>query len=150
MAAGDVIIQHGGALYIDNAAGSLTDWSSDATDVTVTSDLVRGSYFVLSSPAQLQTQGTLPYAASVQFSFIRKEGASALDGMLKAWRFGTDVARTVEVYSPDTGTGSHKVSGEFVLSSPGPLAAHTAGQGNAGTGQASLASHGAITYSVVA
>ena len=151
MAAGDVIIAHGGVFKLDNAAGSLTDYTSDVQNVTA--DIVKkrgGGYHIASTVWEQQViSDDTPKAATVSVTFVDSEGAAELGGILRAWHHGSDEARTVEVYDPDANAGSKKVSGEFVLQTPGVHIQKNAGSGNVRTATANMRGNGTIAYTVI-
>lgn len=153
MAAGDVIIMHGGDFRLDNAGGTLTDYTSDMADVSVSVTLMRGSYHVASALSPKQTLN-VPYSWTVNVTGLRKEGATGLQGIVSAWLNsmlgGSDELRSVQVSSPDTGTGSHQITGEVALQNPGETIKHTPGSGDAGKFSFVLNGDGNLTYQVVA
>ena len=152
MAAGDLIISHGGVFKMDNAAGSLTDYSDDVQDCTADIKVKRGNgYHVASTEWEQQViSDDLPKAATASVKFVDTEGATDLGGALRAWHMNaTDAARTIEVYDPDATAGSKKISGEFVLVNPGVMIQKSAGSGNARTASASFKGHGTIAYTVI-
>jgi hypothetical protein len=154
-----VLLQNPGVVKIDNAAGTLADISDQVVSCTLTHNMTVGSYHVISTQWQQQTQGALPKVFELSLTIIKDDTATtgAYD-IIQDWCTGTATAstaqietglKTVELYDPDAGIGSEKWTGEFMLVSAGAPVTKNASSGDAQQLTVTLRSHNAVTRTTV-
>ena len=115
---------HDFVFKLDNAAGTLTDYSAVITELN-SGGITRntGNYHVFGTPGELHTQGG--YSGKFSIKYLRN---STIDLVIQSWVRG--VTKTFELYEPSTAAGSEKVSGECMLLSRSDLMAGKAGAGD--------------------
>lgn len=101
-------------VWLDNAAGTLTDISGSSNQVNITLTLTSGMTRTFASkwPRRKVCPKDAKVALQIVYSTAADEGAD----LLKDWFFASDPgARTLKIYLPDKNVGSDVFSGEFVI-----------------------------------
>lgn len=142
------IAKYKGALKFDasSSATVTTDYSTDIIDVQSPFTKAMGTHFTIGSLYQQSTEGGMGVSitATVRFS---TSAASAFQ-VLMAWNIAGG-ERTVQLYAPDSTTGSYMLSGEFLCAGPGNIYDIMGGSGDVHSAQFTLQSNGTFTYAVV-
>jgi hypothetical protein len=106
-----------GAFKVDasGAATATTDYSADIIDLQLPYTKNVGSHFTIASQWRQSTEGGMQFemTATVRYS----NTASSAYQIFTAWAIAGG-ARTIEAYTPDSTTGSGKISGEFICVGP--------------------------------
>ncbi len=139
--------EHGGVFKLDNAAGTLTDYSSHIRNVKPPSLKNNvGRYFTIDARAEKTSEGG--YSSTFSVEVIRDPSASSLHSVLAAW-VPLGGKRTYQVDAPDSLTGSERDTGECRLESydPGQIGA---GSGEAAFGTANFVVDAGNAHSVIA
>lgn len=137
---------------LDNTSGTLADISAQVKTAVVTATITSAEYRTFGGGGwPYQTSGKLPRGMTVNLTGVRTDGSDELADIIDDWFNGTAVAqKTIELYDPDTATGSRKITGEVMLKNPGDWMNKDASSGNEQTFSVQLAFHGQPTVSVVA
>lgn len=104
------------ALKLDNPSGTLTDYSGVHTKTSVKFDVDSKATYVHASRTPITRVMRKPTGFDIEFLYSTASAelkANILDWTLSTTRFGT--AKSIELYIPDTATGSDKYSGEVRL-----------------------------------
>lgn len=138
-------------IKIDKTGGTLVDVSGQCKTCQVTISMNSAEYRTFSSPWARRTTGKLPRGCIVNITAVRTDTADELADIIDDWVTGTSVdLKTIELYDPDTATGSRKLTGEVALVNPGDWMNKDASSGNDQAFTIQLAFDGAPTASVVA
>lgn len=136
-------------IKLDNSVGSLTDVSDYCSTASVDGTASIGMFYVFGETGSQAAEGKRDVKASLGVRpATDTTGASAsLDGwFFSAAKMG---ARTLEIDTPDSATGSTRISGEVYLSAWQPINQDAAGDGTPSTQTASLQYVGIPTRSVL-
>jgi hypothetical protein len=107
-------------IKLDNASGTLTDISGVDTKATIDPSRDSKETYVADNENAIVTVGKskVKIAIEIVYSSATAEGAT----LINAWYYGTRAvsiaSRSIELYIPDTSSGSQKYSGEVKLSKP--------------------------------
>lgn len=107
-------------IKVDNASGTLVDISGVTTKVSISPERDAKETYVFDSENAIVTVGKskVTVAIEIVYSSSTAEGKQ----LLNSWYYGsttvTKASRTLEIYIPDTATGSDKYTGEVKLSAP--------------------------------
>jgi hypothetical protein len=93
----------------------LTDYSSDVIDFQLPFTKNVGSHFTISNAWRQSTEGGMQFDATATVRYSNT--LSSAYQIFIAWAIAGG-ARTMEFYTPDTNTGSGKISGEFICVGP--------------------------------
>lgn len=138
--------EHGGVLWLDNAAGTPVNYSTHVRNVKLISGKVNiGRYHTIDSRAEKTSEGGYSYTFTAEV--IRDPAATSLHSVLTAW-IPLGGLRTYQIDTPDSAAGSERDTGECRLESydPGQVAA---GSGEPAFGTATFVVHGGNTHSVI-
>lgn len=129
-----------------STATVLTDYSSTIIDFQLPFTKNAGSHFVINSAWRVSTEGGMQMDATVTCE-VSVSATSAYQ-VFKAWAEAGG-ARTMEFYTPDTTTGSLKVTGEWICLGPDNSLDVAGGSGDAMVAKFKFQSDGAQTSSTV-
>ena len=105
-----ILQQFSGRIYLDNAAGTLTDIGANGTSFTLNLTNTTSQYNVLNTPWSKATDG--PRSWSVDCELIAETGTNGYS-LLRDWIMATSPgARTVRIDQPDSSSGSQRYEGE--------------------------------------
>lgn len=134
---------------MDNSVGSLIDVSDYVSTVSIDGTAQIGKFYVFGELGAQSAEGKRDVTATMGVRpATDSAGASAsLDGwFFSATKMG---ARTLEIDTPDSATGSTRISGEVYLSGWQPVSQDAAGDGTPSTQTASFQYAGLPTRSVL-
>lgn len=135
-------------IWLDNAAGTLTDISGSTNSVTITPEHGVADWRVFGSA--WHQRKVIGKSVTMAIKAVYTTDAAEVTKLLENWwSGGNDAARTMTVYVPDKNVGSGVYSGEFVLSSP-PVVTLDAEADDVVRVDAELQSHGAVTFGTAA
>lgn len=139
-----------GVVKLDGTSGTLSDISAQVVDCSVTPRLTVGSYYTLASRDEVTVEGKVPRGYDISMTIVKTDGASDAYAIIESWLTGTSLAaKTIELYDPDTTTGSHKATGEVVLVSVGPVLRKAANSGDAQTVTVQMRATNGLTLGTV-
>lgn len=151
---GTPILQNAAVVKLDDAAGSLADYSDQITASSITPRIQVGSFYVLSTREEQQGQGAGPRGYDISLTVLKTDGADDLYDRLMDMGAGTGStgelnAISFECYDNDEESGSEKWAGEVVLTSIGAPVTKTANSGEVTTVTFGFRSHGGLVRSIV-
>jgi len=129
-----------------STATVLTDYSSTIIDFQLPFTKNAGSHFVINSAWRVSTEGGMQMDATVTCE-VSASVASAYQ-VFKTWAEAGG-ARTMEFYTPDSTTGSLKVTGEWICLGPDNSLDVAGGSGDAMVAKFKFQSDGAQVSSTV-
>lgn len=134
---------------LDNAVGSLTDISNYCSTVTVDMTASIGVFYTFGSLSANKSEGKRDVKASL--GVRPAEDATGASRILNAWSMAAAAmgARTFQVDTPDTSSGSCRISGEAYLAAWQLINQDASGDGTPATQTASLEIDTLPTYSVL-
>ncbi|MCA0455642.1 MAG: hypothetical protein LCI00_16825 [Chloroflexi bacterium] len=137
-----------GTLKVD-ATGSATvttDYSTDVIDVQAPFTKAMGTHFTIGSLYQQSTEGGMGVSITVTVRY--SSTSTAAYQVFNAWAIAGG-ERTVQLYTPDTTTGSTLLSGEFLCAGPGNIMDIAGGSGDVHSVQFTFQSNGTFTLAAV-
>lgn len=137
---------------LDNTAGTLEDVSAQCKTAQVQISITSAEYRTFADGGwPRQTTGKLPRGATVNITAVRTDTDDELANIIDEWVQSASVdLKSIELYDPDTATGSRKISGEVMLKNPGDWMNKDASSGNEQTLSIQLAFDGQPTFETVA
>lgn len=134
---------------LDNASAVLTDVSDYCSTVTISGTASIGKFFVFGETGAQSAEGKRDMTA--QIGVRPAEDAAGASRILNAWFMSATTMgrRTFQCDTPDSTSGSCRISGEVYLSAWELVNHDAAGDGTPATQTASLQFDGLPTYSVL-
>jgi len=134
---------------IDNAVGSLTDISTYASIVSVDMSASIGVFYTFGQASANKAEGKRDFKASI--GIRPSEESAGGSRIFNAWAVaaGTMGARTFQVDTPDSTSGSCRISAEAYLAAWKMVDQDASGDGTPATQTASLELDTLPTYSVL-
>lgn len=114
------IASNASVIQLDNASGTLVNISGVSTKVSIKPERDAKETYVFDNENAITTVGKSKVTVSAEI--VYSSATAEAKQLLNLWYYGsstvTKASRTIEVYIPDTASGSDKYYGEVKLSAP--------------------------------
>ena len=142
------LAKYKGALKVDatSSATVTTDYSADVIDVQAPFTKNMGTHFTIGNIYQQSTEGGVGVSITVTVR-VSTSAASAYQ-VWTAWALAGG-ERTIQLYTPDSSTGSTLLSGEFLCAGANNIMDISGGSGDVHSVQFTFQSNNAFTVATV-